>query len=85
MQSLTLTAAERRRVERLARDAKRTPKAMLRFVLRDGFDYCSYVVKSVNEGITSLAQGKRTYSTDEVLKHARGATEKHGGRFHNAA
>lgn len=85
MQSLTLTAAERRRVERLARDAKRTPKAMLRFVLRDGFDYCSYVVKSVNEGITSLAQGEPTYSTDEVLKHARGVTEKHGARFHKAA
>jgi predicted transcriptional regulator len=85
MQSLTLTAAERRRVERLARDAKRTPKAMLRFVLRDGFDYCSYVVKSVNEGITSLAQGEQTYSTDEVLKSARGAAEKHGGRFHKAA
>jgi predicted transcriptional regulator len=85
MQSLTLTAAERRRVERLARNAKRTPRAMLRFVLRDGFDYCSYVVKSVNEGITSLAQGEQTYSTDEVLKHARSATEKHGGRFHKAA
>jgi predicted transcriptional regulator len=85
MQSLTLTAAEQRRVKRLARDAKRTPQAMLRFVLRDGFDYCSYVVKSVNEGIASLTRGKRTYSTDEVLKHARGATEKHGARFHKAA
>src|SRR5256885_4772778 len=42
MQSLTLTAAERRRVERLAHEAKRTPRAMLRFVLRDGFEYCSY-------------------------------------------
>jgi predicted transcriptional regulator len=70
MQSLTLTASERRRVERLARDAKRTPQAMLRFVLRDGFDYCSYVVKSVNEGIAVFTRGKRTYSTDEVLKHA---------------
>jgi len=60
-------------------------QAMLRFVLRDGFDYCSYVVKSVNEGIASLARRERTYSTDEVLKHARGATEKHGARFHKAA
>ena len=85
MQSLTLTAAERRRVERLAHEAKRTPRAMLRFVLRDGFEYCSYVVKSVNEGITSLAQGERTYSTDEVVKQARGVTEKHGARFHKAA
>jgi len=85
MQSLALTTSERRRLERLARDAKRTPKAMLRFVLRDGFDYCSYVVISVNEGIASLTRGKRTYSTDEVLKHARGATEKHGAPFHKAA
>ena len=85
MSSLTLTVAERRRVEKLAREAKRTPKAMLRYVLRDGFDYCSYVVKSVNEGIASLAQDKRTYSTDEVLRHVRAATEKHGARFNKVA
>ena len=85
MQSLTLTAPERRRLERLARDAKRTPRAMLRFVLRDGFDYCGYLVKSVNEGIASLSGGERTYSTGEVLKQARGATDKHGARFHKAA
>jgi hypothetical protein len=60
MQSLMLTAAERRRVERLARDAKRTPRAMLRFVLRDGFDYCSYLVKAVNEGVASFDRAKRT-------------------------
>ena len=72
MQPLTLTATQQRRLERLAREAKRTPQAMLRFVLRDGFDYCGYVVKSVNEGIASLARGKR-YSTSEILRHARGA------------
>lgn len=85
MQPLTLTAAQQRRLERLAREAKRSPQAMLRFVLRDGFDYCGYVVKSVNEGMTSLNRGERAYSTEEVLRHARGATEKHGARFHKAA
>lgn len=85
MQPLTLTAAQQRRLEKLAREAKRTPQAMLRFVLRDGFDYCDYVVKSANEGIASLNRGERAYSTEEILRYARGATEKHGARFHKAA
>jgi predicted transcriptional regulator len=50
MQSVTLTTTQQRRLEKLARDAGRTPQAMLRFVLRDGFDVCEL---EVNESIAA--------------------------------
>ena len=50
MPSLTLTSTQQRRLEKLARDSGRTPQAMLRFVLRDGFDLCEL---EVNESIAS--------------------------------
>jgi len=44
MDILALSTTEQRRLERLAAAASRTPKAMLKHVLRDGFDYCEHVV-----------------------------------------
>lgn len=44
MRSLALTTTQQRRLEKLAREAGRTPQAMLRFVLRDGFDLCELEV-----------------------------------------
>ena len=38
--SFTLTPAQRRRLEKLAREAGRSPESMFRFVLRDGFEQC---------------------------------------------
>jgi len=43
---LGLTPAQQRRLERLAREAGRTPSEMLRFVLRDGFDYCEQEISA---------------------------------------
>jgi len=71
-----LSPTQQRRLEKLARDAGRTPQAMLRFVLRDGFDYCDYVVKATNEGLRILRGEAKTFSTKEVLSHARGVLEK---------
>ena len=85
MPPLTLTTAQQRRLEKLAREAKRTPQSMLRYALQDGFDYCAYLVKSVNEGIASLERGEATHSTSEVLRNARNATGKNGARFQKAA
>ena len=85
MRSPALTPAQQRRLEKLAREAGRSPQSMLRFVLRDGFDYCSYVVHAVNAGLRSLKGGRRTYSTSEVLRHARKLTGKHGERLRKAA
>ena len=50
MRSLALTTTQQRRLEKLARDAGRTPQVMLRFVLRDGFDLCEM---EVNECIVA--------------------------------
>lgn len=66
--SLALSAQLSRRVEKLAQAAGRTPEAMLRFVIRDGLEYCEYAVKSVNEGLADIKAG-RTRSVQEVRAH----------------
>lgn len=66
--SLALSAQLSRRVEKLAQAAGRTPESMLRFVIRDGLDYCEYAVKSVNEGLADIEAG-RTHSAQEVREH----------------
>lgn len=66
--SLTLSAQLSRRVQKLAQTAGRTPESMLRFVIRDGLDYCEYAVKSVNEGLADIEAG-RTHSAQDVREH----------------
>ena len=56
MRSLALTTTQQRRLEKLARDAGRTPQAMLRFVLRDGFELCEL---GVNESIAAERDAMR--------------------------
>jgi NADH:ubiquinone oxidoreductase subunit B-like Fe-S oxidoreductase len=56
MRSLALTTTQQRRLEKLARDAGRTPHAMLRFVLRDGFELCEM---EVNESIAAERDATR--------------------------
>ena len=50
MRSLALNMTQQRRLETLARAAGFTPQAMLRFVLRDGFDLCEL---EVNESVAA--------------------------------
>ena len=45
MKSLALSPADQRRLEKLACGAGRTPRSMMRFVLRDGFDFCEWEVR----------------------------------------
>jgi len=47
MDILTLSQADTRRLEKLAHDAGRTPKDVLKHVLRDGFDATEYAIKAV--------------------------------------
>ena len=56
MRSLALSTTQQRRLEKLARDAGRTPLAMLRFVLRDGFELCEL---EVNESIAAERDAAR--------------------------
>ena len=45
MPTLLLNPTQQRRLKKLARDAGRTPEQTLRFVLRDGFDFCEWEVR----------------------------------------
>ena len=60
-----LTKADRARLARLAREAGCNAADILRDVLRDGFDYTEYKVRSVNEGLGDLSAG-RTLTLDQL-------------------
>jgi hypothetical protein len=66
---LSLTPAQQRRLERLARDAGRTPEQTLRFVLRDGFDFCEWEVRR-SRLADSEAKRLGTLSNEEVQRRA---------------
>lgn len=66
--SLVLSAQQSRRVEKLAQAAGRTPESMLRFVIRDGLDYCECAVKNINAGLADIEAGL-TYSAQDVREH----------------
>jgi len=85
MKSPALTPTDLRRLERLAREAGRTPRAMMRFVLRDGFDFCEWAVR---EGLAADADAKRqgTVPHAEARRIAKAAiAAAHERRPHKAA
>ena len=63
IQHTTLTKTDQKRLERLAASAGRTPQAMLRFVLRDGFAVCE-------EDIAESIHADREFSQGENVTHA---------------
>ena len=70
MKPLTLSPAEQRRLEKLARDAGRSPRAMMRFVLRDGFEYAEWQVR---ESLAAEAEAAQlgTVPNEVVMREAR--------------
>ncbi len=65
---LSLSTHLSRRIEKLAEVAGRTPASMLRYVIRDGLEYCEYAVKAVNQGLADIEAG-RTQTGEEVRAH----------------
>lgn len=65
---LSLSAHLSRRIEKLASAAGRTPAGMLRYVIRDGLEYCEYAVRAVNQGLADIEAG-RTHTGEEVRAH----------------
>jgi len=67
MPTLLLNTAQQRRLKKLARDAGRTPEQTLRFVLRDGFDFCEWEVR---ESLAAESDATRngTIPNDEVQR-----------------
>ena len=72
MKPLALSPADQQRLEKLARDAGRSPRSMMRFVLSDGFDYCEWMVR---ESLAAEADAKRrgTIAHAEVRRMAKAA------------
>ena len=76
MTTVTLSAADTERLEKLAAVAGSTPQKMLKHVLRDGFEYSERVVRSVNAGLADVAAG-RVISHDQVMDKISATIEKH--------
>lgn len=79
MPPATLSAIDQRRLEKLAAESGSTPKAMLKHVLRDGFDYCEHLVRSVNQALDDVRAG-RTISATEVRRKARDTIARHAAK-----
>jgi len=79
MRTLELNTTQQRRLEKLARDTGRTPQAMLRFVLRDGFELCEL---EVNESIAAESDAARRgyVPHKEVLRQTRAVIDAAHGR-----
>jgi predicted transcriptional regulator len=84
MKQLMLSLAQQRRLVRLARIARRTPRAMLRFVLRDGFDVCESDVHENAAADAEFAAGE-SYSHKEVMRRARAVIATHARGHKQAA
>ena len=71
-----LTRGQQRRLEKLAREAGRTPQAMLRFVLRDGFDLCEEDIAAALSAEAELARSG-TVPHRQVSNEARAVIANH--------
>jgi predicted transcriptional regulator len=76
MHEPALTKAQQRRLEKLAREAGRTPQAMLRFVLRDGFELCEEDVAAARSAEVELARSG-TVPHRQVSNEARDVIAHH--------
>jgi len=79
MRPISLSPVQQRRLERLARDAGRSTGQMLKFVLREGFEYCEWQVR---ESLASDVEAKRLGTTphETVMREARELIESARGR-----
>lgn len=64
MDTLTLSQADTRRLEKLAQAAGRSPRAMLKHVLRDGFATTEHAVSVV----TRRMQGSESIPHEEAMQ-----------------
>lgn len=70
MRPFVLSQGQQRRLEKLSRDAGRSPSETFRFVLRDGFEFCEWEVR---ESAAADYDVKRhgAVSDDEARRRAR--------------
>lgn len=72
-----LSAADLKRLDRLAKLAGGTPAQVLRMVLRDGFEQAEAQIRSVNAGLADFKAG-RMVAHREAMARARAVIERHG-------
>ena len=83
-EALALAKGDQKRLERLAELAGRSPKAMLKFVLRDGFDAVEEDLRETLAAENDIAL-HGTVPHAEVMRGARKIVEAaRGGRLHKA-
>lgn len=75
----SLNQADLRRLEKLAAAAGRSPCAMLKFVLRDGFAETEQLVQAVLAGRAEVAAG-RAHSHVLIMRKLDDVLLRHGGR-----
>ena len=76
MRSLALTPAQQRRIAKLAQLAGRTPRSMLRFVLRDGLEATEQDVRETIEADEDIDRNG-AIPHDEVMAQAKATIERH--------
>ena len=72
MDTLTLSQTDTRRLEKLAHAAGRTPREVLKRVLRDGFDATEYAVKAIRarmQSVERVSHEDAMQRLDELTKH----------------
>lgn len=79
MQSLALTPTQRRRIEKLAQLADRTPREMLRFVLRDGLEATEQDVRETIEADEDIDRNG-AIPHGKVMARARATVERHAAK-----
>lgn len=81
MDTLTLSQADTRRLEKLAQIAGRTPRTILKHVLRDGFDATEHAVQTT---VARMQTGKPV-SHQEAMQQLDHLIEQHGRNKKKAA
>ena len=81
MNLLTLSQADTRRLERLAQAAGRSPRSVLKHVLRDGFEATEQAVHAV----TARMQTNRRIAHEDAMQQLDQMVQAHGRSKKKAA
>jgi predicted transcriptional regulator len=84
MRPIALTPAQQRRLEKLAGEARRSARAMLKFVLRDGFEACEEDVRESRAADAEIAARSAVTHADAMAR-ARAAIAPHARGSRKAA
>jgi len=79
MKPFALSAAQQRRLERLARDAGRSPEDAFRFVLRDGFEFCEWEARE-SRAADEDTRRRGAVPNEEAQRRARQVVDAVHGR-----